>query len=100
MAIPLFAVAVFAGAGIVLPASAASVPRRQADDAPLDSGMAAYWFRRAAEQGDALLMLWLGQTNERGEGVEQDRDKALYWYRESARRGRPDAQQALDRLGG
>ena len=53
----------------------------------------------AAAQGDALPMFWLGQFYERGEGVERDRERALHWYRESARRGRADAREALARLG-
>ena len=73
---------------------------REGINAPVDAGMAAYWFHRAAEQGDALPMFWLGQFYELGEGVARDREQALRWYRESARRGRKDAREALDGLGG
>lgn len=61
--------------------------------------MAAYWYRRAAEQGDALTAFWLGEFYEHGTGVPRDREQALRWYRESAGRGNAQAAEALQRLG-
>lgn len=73
---------------------------READGRPYDAKMAAYWYRRSAELGDALPMFWLGEMYENGEGVPEDLDQARHWYGEAAARGRADAQEALDRLGG
>jgi len=45
---------------------------------------AAYWFTKAAEQGDATAQNNLGVCYENGMGVERDRKKAVYWYTKAA----------------
>lgn len=37
------------------------------------------WYRKAAEQGNAAGQYSLGGSYARGEGIEQDNEKALYW---------------------
>ena len=49
--------------------------------------MAAIWFRRAAEQGDAIAQLNLGELYESGRGVSRDRVEAWRWYSYAARQG-------------
>lgn len=44
----------------------------------------AYWYCRAAEQGDAASQLQLGRYYRDGFGVEQDYDQAVYWCRKAA----------------
>ena len=58
---------------------------------------AAYWYRKAAEQGDAGAMLQLGVCYYLGTGVEEDGNEALRWYKKAADRGNTDA---MLRLGG
>ena len=73
---------------------------READGRSYDPRIAAYWYRKAAEIGDALPMFWLGQMYENGEGLPVNVQEARRWYREAAERGRADARDALERLGG
>ena len=44
-----------------------------------DYKQAAYWFRKAATQGCALAQFVLGNLYCNGEGVEEDRNTAMYW---------------------
>lgn len=61
-----------------------------------DYAQAAHWLTLAAEQGDALAQIWLGDMYLRGEGVEQSDDKALLWYNKSAEK---DERLAFYKLG-
>ena len=63
-----------------------------------DYGEAAKWYRKAAEQGDAVAQYNLGVFYEEGKGVLQDIDEALSWYRASAEQGNADAKAAVRRL--
>ncbi len=56
------------------------------------------WWLIAAEKGDAIPQLRLGEMYEQGRGVNRDLEQAIYWYRESANRGNTNARQALIRL--
>ena len=38
----------------------------------------------------------LGCSYEKGEGIDKDREKSLYWYGKAARQGDADAQARLD----
>ncbi len=42
---------------------------------------------KKAEKGDATAQYDLGEAYYRGNGVEQDYDKALEWYRKGAAKG-------------
>ena len=56
---------------------------------------AAFWFRRAADQGIANAAYNLGVLYQQGLGQEQDLQKALDWYRRAAQMGHPEAQYNL-----
>ena len=50
------------------------------------------WYRKAAEQGDAMAQCNLGISYDIGEGVEQDYAMAVEWYRKAAEQGNTQAQ--------
>ena len=56
------------------------------------------WYRKAAEQGDAKAMAYLGLCYECGDGVGLDVAEALKWYRKAADLGSSLAKESLDRL--
>lgn len=56
---------------------------------------AAYWYRRAADQGVVNAQYNLGVLLERGLGVPQDSAAAVAQFRKAASKGHPDAQNAL-----
>lgn len=49
-----------------------------------DYEVAVGWFRRAAEQGEALGQANLGWMYENGRGVQRDRVEAVCWNRRAA----------------
>ena len=53
------------------------------------------WFRRAAEQGNALAQNKLGFSYAQGQGVAKDEALAVTWYRKGAEQGNADAQNNL-----
>ena len=62
---------------------------------PQDYKEAARWYRKSAEQGEALAQHKLGKLYHKGEGVPQDYKDALRWYRKSAEQGHGQAQYIL-----
>ena len=50
------------------------------------------WFRKAAEQGEAIAQYNLGVMYNTGRGVAQDDKQAVAWYRKAAEQGNVDAQ--------
>ena len=56
------------------------------------------WYRRAAEQGNAIGQVNLGLMYELGQGVAQEDAEAVKWYRKAAAQGNEIAQKALERL--
>ena len=63
-----------------------------------DDAEAIRWYRRAADQGDALAQSNLGWMYENGRGVQRDRVEAVRWYTRAADQGDSWAQEQLDRL--
>ena len=59
---------------------------------------ALFWYRNAADIGDAIGMYYTGRAHELGRGVSQNTDKAQTWYRQSAEAGSTEAQLALGKL--
>ena len=59
---------------------------------------AVYWFRKAAEQGNAVAQNNLGECYRDGDGVEKDLDMAKYWFRKSMAQGNDNARKNLERL--
>jgi TPR repeat protein len=53
------------------------------------------WFRKAADQGDAVAQFLLGDQYAKGEGVSQDYAEAMTWFRKAAEQGRPVAKLYL-----
>ena len=62
---------------------------------PQSDTEAAKWFRRAADQGDALAQFYLGVMYNEGRGVPQDYAEAAKWYRLAADQGDAQAQYNL-----
>lgn len=59
---------------------------------PKDHVKAARCYRQAAEQGNWLAQLFLGELYYNGEGVKQDFNQAFHWFFKSAQQGHPIAQ--------
>ena len=53
------------------------------------------WYRKSAEQGDALGQYALGWMYSNGKGVTQDYAEAVKWYRKSAEQGDASAQRLI-----
>lgn len=56
---------------------------------------AAYWYRKAAKQGDAGAQYCLGMCYYGALGVKLNEAEAVKWFRMAAEQGEPDAQKAL-----
>jgi len=54
--------------------------------------------REAAERGNAISQSILGMCYEQGLGVDQDDNKAFYWYRKASEQGDTSAQNQLGRM--
>ena len=72
---------------------------RYGDGVEKDLEQAAYWYRKAAEQGNAKAQFSLGVCYRYGYGVEKDSEQAVYWYRKAAEQGSEAAKAALKRMG-
>ena len=53
------------------------------------------WYRKAADQGDAMAQFGLGNRYKTGEGVGKDLKEAVKWYRKAADQGFASAQDSL-----
>jgi uncharacterized protein len=53
------------------------------------------WFRKAADQGNALAQFELGRMHFKGQGVLQDFAAAASWFRKAADQGNAPSQLAL-----
>src|SRR6476620_6260260 len=62
---------------------------------PLAETEAAKWFRRAADQGDTVALIYLGVMYNEGRGVPQDYAEAAKWYKLAAEQGDALAQYNL-----
>ena len=60
-----------------------------------DYNQAAFWYRKAADQGHATAQHYLGWAYECGEGVPEDDEQAVFWYRKSAHQGDATGQFML-----
>jgi len=63
-----------------------------------DLGQAAWWYRKAAEQGLAVAQFSLGAMYFNGEGVPHDDEQAVAWFRKAADQGHAFAQLNLGRM--
>ena len=64
----------------------------QGKGVPRDYAQALVWYRKAADQGDALAQFSLGLVYDNGQGVPQDFAQAVVWYRKAADQGEARAQ--------
>jgi TPR repeat protein len=62
---------------------------------PQDYAAAVMWYRKAADQGDAVAQSNLGFMYEKGRGVPQDYAAAVMWYRRGTDQGDAAAQNNL-----
>ncbi len=60
-----------------------------------DFRKAAYWYTKAAMQGNGIAQYSLALLYDRGEGVQKDSSKAIFWYTESANNHQAKAQHNL-----
>jgi TPR repeat protein len=60
-----------------------------------DYGEAMRWFRKAADQGDALAQNNIGWMYAKGQGVPRDLSEARAWIQRAAAGGYEDAKQWL-----
>jgi hypothetical protein len=60
-----------------------------------DQTQAEYWFRKAAERGNANAQFIIGEMYAKGKGVETDDVEAFNWYLKAAGNGSADAQLEL-----
>jgi TPR repeat protein len=65
-----------------------------------DYQQAAYWYRRAADQGYSDAQFMLGALYENGLGVNRDYGQAKAWYQKAADQGDEYAKVAMRRLQG
>lgn len=63
-----------------------------------DLAAAARWYRRAAERGDAVGQMNLGEMYAQGWGLTRDRVRALAWFSLAAAQGRQWAAERRDAL--
>jgi len=62
---------------------------------PHDDTMAAYWYKKAAEQDISAAQSNIGVMYAHGRGVVRDDHLALFWLRKAAERGSPQAYENL-----
>jgi TPR repeat protein len=53
------------------------------------------WAQKAASESDEAAFL-LGQMYANGRGVSQNKNQAVYWFKEAARKGHKEAKTVLD----
>jgi TPR repeat protein len=64
-------------------------------DTTKDASKALYWYRKAAEAGDPVGQVKLGNRYYHGEGMPKDFSKAVDWWKKSAAQGNSEAQGML-----
>jgi hypothetical protein len=68
------------------------------DGVPKDSAEAVKWYRKAAEQGNAVAQNNLGAMYARGDGVPKDLVQAHAWQNIAGAAGLKQAKEALEIL--
>jgi hypothetical protein len=53
------------------------------------------WYRKAADQGDAIAQVWLGLSYSRGTGVTRNYAESLEWFRKASAQGNSYAQNHI-----
>ena len=65
---------------------------------PKDLTQSAYWYRKAADQGNPAAQVYLGYMYTVGMGVPQDKAEAVRWYRRAESAGNAEAEVNLAAL--
>jgi hypothetical protein len=65
---------------------------------PKDLTQSAYWYRKAADQGNPAAQVYLAYMYTVGMGVPQDKAEAVRWYRRAASAGNAEAEVNLAAL--
>lgn len=65
------------------------------EDVGKNKQKSAYWYNKAAKQGDDESQFILGNMLEKGVGIDKNLRKAVAWYYKSAKQGNSKAQYAL-----
>jgi TPR repeat protein len=65
---------------------------------PKDLTQSAYWYRKAADQGNPAAQVYLGYMYTVGIGLPQDKAEAVRWYRRAASSGNAEAEVNLAAL--
>jgi TPR repeat protein len=65
---------------------------------PKDLTQSAYWYRKAADQGNPAAQVYLGYMYTAGIGVPQDKAEAVRWYTRAASSNYPEAKVNLAAL--
>ncbi len=65
---------------------------------PKDLMQSAYWYRKAADQGNPAAQVYLAYMYTVGMGVPQDKAEAVRWYRRAASAGNAEAEVNLAAL--
>jgi uncharacterized protein len=65
---------------------------------PKDLTQSAYWYCKAADQGNPAAQVYLGYMYTVGMGVPQDKAEAVRWYRRAASAGNSEAEVNLAAL--
>ena len=66
---------------------------------PQDWTEAAKWYRKSADQGNAVAQRILGLMYSTGKGVPRNATEAVKWYRKAAKQGNAGAQKELKKRG-
>ena len=67
---------------------------------PKNAEQAAYWYRKAAHQGEVAALYYLAMMYAKGDGIRRDPGQALHWMGQLARRNYAPAQFRLGELYG
>ena len=62
---------------------------------PKDLTQSAYWYRKAADQGNPAAQVYLGYMYSVGIGVPQDKAEAVRWYTRASSSNYPEAKVNL-----
>lgn len=65
---------------------------------PKDLTQSAYWYRKAADQGNPAAQVYLGYMYTVGIGLPEDKAEAIRWYRRAASSGNAEAEVNLAAL--
>lgn len=63
-----------------------------------DYDLAAAFYRKAADEGDASSQFNLAVMLEKGQGIDRDKDAAIAWYQDAVRQGHNSSQKRLLKL--